>query len=73
MHHSNPKSKRRKLDTVDHGLQRHEFSMNECAVCCGLYEEDIDEESGDITSDWIQCNVDCAVWSHVVLEFFLGC
>ena len=54
------------MDTTDRGLQHHEFSMNECAVCCGLYEEDIDEETGEVTSDWIQCtNVDCAVWSHV--------
>ena len=39
---SNPKSKRRKLDTQDRGLQpSQEISMNECAVWCGLYEEDI--------------------------------
>ena len=63
---SNPKSKRRKLDIKDRSLQHQEISMNECAVCCGLYEEDIDEESGVVTSDWIQCtNVECAVWSHV--------
>ena len=52
MHQSNPKSKRRKLDTIDRGLQRRKFSMNECAVCCGLYEEDIDEESGDTVTGY---------------------
>ena len=49
------------MDTKDRVLQP---SQEICVDC--IYEEDIDEESGLVTSDWIQCtNVECAVWSHV--------
>ena len=59
---TNPKKK--KTDG-DGGLQRHEVSSNECASCFGLYDEDIDPETGDVTCDWIQCtNEDCCVWMH---------
>ena len=56
--------KKRKGDLGDCGLQHQEISVNECAVCCGLYEDDIDE-GGNIVSKLIQCtNAHCAVWSH---------
>ena len=36
-----------------------------CSVCCGAYNDDVDE-NGDVTEDWIQCaDSKCGVWSHV--------
>ena len=37
-----PRQKRRKVDRESDGLQSREISLNECAVCFGLYEEDFD-------------------------------
>ena len=49
----------------DDGLQRREVSSNECAACFGLYDEDVDPDSGHVTRDWIQCiDEDCGVWTH---------
>ena len=49
----------------DGGLQGREVSSNECDYCFGLYDKDIDPETGDVTCDWIQCtNKDCCVWIH---------
>ena len=50
--------------TSDFKLRR-EVSSNECAVCFGLYDEDVDPDSGDMTQDWIQCtDKNCGVWTH---------
>lgn len=57
-----PKKKKTNGDT---GPQRREVSLNKCAVCFGLYDEDIDSETADLMSDWIQCTNDgCGVWVH---------
>ena len=43
----------------------NEISVNECAVCFGTYEDDIDDITGHVTTEWIQCtNEKCAVWCH---------
>ena len=48
------------------GLQTNEISSNECAVCFGLYDEDLDPKTNQPTCDWIQCtNKNCAVWMHI--------
>ena len=53
------------VDRESDGLQSREISLNECAVCFGLYEEDFDEVIGHVTAEWIQCtNSNCSVWSH---------
>ena len=57
-----PKKKKANGNT---GLQRQEVSSNECAICFGLYDEDLDSETEDLMSDWIQCTNDgCGVWVH---------
>ena len=62
---SSSATKSKKNSDSDMGLQRREVSSNECAVCFGLYDEDVNSETGDLMSDWIQCtNNDCAVWVH---------
>jgi len=59
---TNPKKKR---SDSDNGLQGREVSSNECARCFGLYDEDVDPDTGDVTCDWIQCTSDnCGVWMH---------
>ena len=42
-------------------------SGDACAVCCGTYVNDIiDDETGEVTTDWVQCaDPDCALWNHV--------
>ena len=56
---------KKKKANGDSGPQRREVSSNECAVCFSLYDEDIDSETGDLMSDWIQCTNDgCGVWVH---------
>ena len=56
---------KKNADSCDSGLQRQEVSSNECAICFGLYDEDIDPETGDLANDWIQCtNENCSVWMH---------
>ena len=63
---SRSQPKRQKVNQEGTGLQRHEISLNECAVCFGLYEEDIDDTTGTTTAEWIQCtNKECSVWCHV--------
>ena len=37
---------------------------NECAVCFGLYEDDIAD--GQLTQEWIQCTeAGCRKWMHI--------
>ena len=41
-------------------------SGDTCAVCCGAYVDDVDDITGEVTADWIQCTEDdCEAWSHV--------
>ena len=54
-----------KRSDSDNGLNGCEVSSDECAHCFGLYDEDVDPETGDVTCDWIQCTSDnCGVWMH---------
>ena len=56
---------KRQKDENESGVQSREISLNECAVCFGTYEDDIDDITGHVTTEWIQCtNELCAVWSH---------
>ena len=48
------------------GPQSRSTSGDTCAVCCGAYVDDVDDTTGEVTADWIQCTEDdCAAWSHV--------
>ena len=48
-----PKTKKKKKRGLRRQWTSHqEVSVNECAVCCGLYEDDIDE-GGNIISEWV--------------------
>ena len=39
---------------------------DQCAICYGAYTEDIDEVTGDVLKDWIQCtDKNCGVWAHI--------
>ena len=56
---------KQRKDKDEDGLQTNEISVNECAVCFGTYEDDIDDITGHVTTEWIQCtNEMCAVWCH---------
>ncbi len=48
----------------DNGLQSAEISSNECAVCLGVYEEDLVD--GLLEKEWIQCtnSEGCGKWMH---------
>ena len=46
-------------DSPETGIQHHELSENECAICFGLHEEDPEPV------EWLKCtNEDGNVWSH---------
>ena len=46
------------------GLQKGEISNNECAVCFGVYEDDLMD--GELHKEWIQCTKkSCGKWMHV--------
>ena len=46
------------------GIQSQEISSNECAVCFGTYEDDIDE-SEEPLRNWVQCtSPECLKWMH---------
>ena len=56
----NHASKNRDMDV---GLQEAEISSGECAVCFGLYEDDLID--GQLVLEWIQCtDTDCWKWMH---------
>ena len=46
------------------GLQRAEINQNECAVCLGVYDDDLTD--GVLQKEWIRCtNTDtCGLWMH---------
>ena len=59
------KGKRAVCSGGERGLQSHEISSNECAVCFGVYEDDLDSDTGEPTCEWLQCTAeDCGVWGH---------
>ena len=44
------------------GIQSREISSNECAVCFGVYDDDLGQD-GKPVRDWIQCTYpDCSKW-----------
>ena len=46
--HPDPKQSDRNLTRKEQDYNAKRLSLNECAVCFGLYEEDIDETIGSI-------------------------
>ena len=46
------------------GLQQSEINQNECAVCLGVYDDDL--INGVLQKEWIRCtNTDtCGLWMH---------
>ena len=62
---SHPSNSQKKRNEKEGGCQGREASSNECAACFGLYEYDVDPETGDVVCEWIQCTGDdCNVWMH---------
>ena len=46
------------------GVQSHEISNNECAVCFGLYQDDL-SSTGKLMTEWVECtNAGCKKWMH---------
>ena len=46
------------------GVQTKEIRNDECAVCFGLYEDDL-SPTGKLEKDWLQCtNDECMKWMH---------
>ena len=46
------------------GVQSHEISNNECAVCFGLYQDDL-SSTGKLLTEWVECtNAGCKKWMH---------
>ena len=42
------------------------ISFGRCLLYCGVYVDDVDDITGEIVKDWIQCTDDeCRVCSHV--------
>ena len=49
----------------EEGIQSHEISSNECAVCFGLYQDDL-SSTGKLLTEWVQCtNKSCMKWMHI--------
>ena len=39
---------------------------DQCAICYGAYTDDINEVTGEVLKDWIQCtDKNCGVWAHI--------
>ena len=48
----------------ERGLQNEEISSNECAVCLGAYEDELDA-NGQPLYEWVQCTSEkCGKWMH---------
>ena len=57
---------KRRAAEADNQPQSRSTSGDTCAVCCGAYVDDIDDVTGDVTANWIQCtDDDCVAWSHM--------
>ena len=51
-------------EPTESGLQDNEISNSECAVCFGLYEDDL-SMTGKLEREWVQCtNELCGKWMH---------
>ena len=51
--------------TDEEGIQTHEISNNECAVCFGSYQDDL-SSTGKLLTEWVQCtNTGCMKWMHI--------
>jgi len=56
-------SKKASDEKSSEGIQNHEISMNECAVCFGAYDDDLCD--GNLLHEWVQCtSADCSKWMH---------
>ena len=50
---------------MESGVQSNEISNNECALCFGLYEDDL-SMTRKLEREWVQCtNITCGKWMHV--------
>ena len=47
-------------------LQHAEINQNECAICLGIYEDDI--SNGILQKEWICCTntSTCGLWMHAL-------
>ena len=51
-------------EPMESGVQSNEISNNECALCFGLYEDDL-SMTGILEREWVQCtNTTCGKWMH---------
>ena len=51
-------------DDDEYGVQNREISNNECAVCFGLYQDDL-STTGKLMREWVECtNQRCKKWMH---------
>ena len=51
-------------DKDQYGVQDKEISSNECAVCFGLYQDDL-SSAGKLMREWVECtNERCKKWMH---------
>ena len=41
-------------DDDEYGVQNREISNNECAVCFGLYQDDL-STTGKLMREWVEC------------------
>ena len=47
------------------GIQSKEISSNECAICFGLYQDDL-SSTGKLLTEWVECpNIACKKWMHI--------
>ena len=59
-----PSKKPGESSKTERGLQSEEISNNECAVCLGAYEDDLDA-NGQPLREWVQCTSEmCSKWMH---------
>lgn len=51
-------------ELTESGVQSNEISNNKCALCFGLFEDDL-SVIGKLEREWVQCtNAICAKWMH---------
>ena len=51
-------------EPIENGLQSHEISNNECALCFGLYDDDF-SSIGKSQRDWVRCTrMTSKKWMH---------
>ena len=51
---------------MESGVQSNEISNNECALCFGLYEDDL-SMTGKLEREWVQCtNTTCGKWQVII-------